>query len=50
MNPVAAANGRGQLMLVSTGFDRREQLVHIIEQYVRRAGQLDGHTGVEYIA
>ena len=50
VDAVAAADGRGQLMFKGAAFDDGEQLVEILDQQVRRAGQLDREAGVEDVA
>ena len=49
MNTVGAANARRVFMLHRAGFQRRQQTVHISEQQVRRADQLDVETRVQNI-
>ena len=50
VDTVAAADGRGQLMLEGAALDDGQQLVDILDQQVRRAGELDREAGVEHVA
>ncbi len=50
VDAVAAADGRGELMLEGAAFQHLQQLVHVGDQDVGGALQLHGEAGVEYVA
>jgi hypothetical protein len=50
MDAVAAADRRGQLMLIGSALDRFEERVEVGEQYVGGLTELDRETGIEHVA
>ena len=49
VDAVAAADGRGVLMLLGAGFQRGQDAIDAFDQQVRRPGQLDRETGVQHV-
>ena len=49
MDAVAAADGRGQLVLEGAPLQRRQHQVDVLEQQVGGPGQLHGEAGVEHV-